>query len=93
MKEEEILLLAATILEIINDIHYGKIGSEDFIGSYSPYEDKVRMCIDSDKKLCRFMQAFNNDNYPDSLGDIRMDNIIKYLSKELKTMIEDKNND
>lgn len=93
MKGKEILLLAATILEIINDIHYGKIGSADFIGEYSPYEKKIRACIDSDKKLCQLMQEFNNDNYPSTLGDIRMDNIIKYLSEGLKKMIEDKSHD
>jgi hypothetical protein len=90
MTKKQIIELSAAILDVLNDIHYGKIGSSDFIGSYTPYEDKIRMCIDSDKKLCRSIQAYNSDNYPKTVGDIRIDNIIEYLSTELKKMVEDK---
>jgi hypothetical protein len=77
MIEKELHILFSNFSDILISTHYGKVGSDQFIGEVD--KEKLLDSLPEDFNISERLRSFNSNDWPKSIEDIRYDNLLKYI--------------
>jgi hypothetical protein len=77
MIEKELHILFSNFSDILISTHYGKVGSDQFIGEVD--KEKLLDSLPEDFNIAERLRSFNSNDWPKSIEDIRYDNLLKYI--------------